>query len=141
MARERHDAGDRGERGGDRQLRNPLETAVLLGSALLVAGSIGVLAFQGTHDARPPVLETRVDSVVARGGVHHLHVTVHNAGDRSAAGAQLRARLLRDTTAVAESEATIDWVPARSSAGATLIFEEDPRGLKIEARVVGFTEP
>lgn len=141
MAREKRDARGEGEGAGDRERRNPLETAVLVASALLVAASIGVLAFQGTRDLRPPVLETRVDSVVARGGVHHLHVTVHNSGDHSAAGAQLRARLLRDTTVVAESEATIDWVPARSSAGATLIFEEAPQGLKIEARVVGFTEP
>ncbi len=141
MAREKTGAGERGGQGVDARRRNPLETAVLVASSLLVAASIGVLAFQGTRDARPPVLETRVDSVIALGGVHHLHVTVHNGGDRSAAGALLRARLLRDTTVVAESEATIDWVPARSSASATLLFAEDPRDLEVEARVVGFTEP
>jgi len=141
MARQKTDAGGRAEQRGDARRRNPLETAVLAASSLLVAASLGVLAFQGTHDGRPPMLETRVDSVIALGGVHHLHVTVHNGGDRSAAGAQLRARLLRGATVVAESEATIDWVPAQSSASATLLFEEDPRELELEARVVGFTEP
>ena len=114
---------------------------MLTASSLLVAASIGVLAWQGTREDRPLTLETRVDSVVARGRMHHLHLTVRNDGDRPAAAAQLRARLLRDSAVVAESEVTIDWVPGRSSASATLLFEEDPRGLAIEARVVGFTEP
>ena len=141
MARERGSAGSRGERGGDERRRNPLETAVLAASALLVAASIGVLAWQGTRDERPVTLETGVDSVVARGRTHHLHLTVRNDGDRSAADAVIRARLLRDSTVVAESEATIDWVPGRSSASVTLLFEEDPRGLEIEARVLGFAQP
>jgi uncharacterized protein (TIGR02588 family) len=121
--------------------RNPLETIVLTASALLVAGSIAVLSWQGMRDERPPELVSRVDSVVSRGGAHHLHVTVWNDGDATAAGAQLRARLLRDTAVVAESEAVVQWVPGRSAARATLLFEEDPRAFDVDARVVGFTEP
>lgn len=138
--KEREGDGERGERGG-RQGRNPLEMTALSVSVLLVAGSIGVLAWQGVRDSVPPMLETHVDSAVARGDVHYLYITVRNEGDRPAAAAQLRVRLLRDTTVVTESEAVIDWVPGRSSAGATLLFEEDPRSLEVDARVVGFTDP
>jgi uncharacterized protein (TIGR02588 family) len=121
--------------------RNPLETIVLTASALLVAGSIGLLAWQGAREERPAQLTVRVDSVVSRGGPYHLHVTVRNAGDATAAAAQLRVRLLRDTAVIEESEAVVEWVPGRSSARATLMFEEDPRAGDVYARVVGFTEP
>jgi uncharacterized protein (TIGR02588 family) len=121
--------------------RNPLETVVLTVSALLVAGSIAVLVWQGTREERPPELVLHVDSIVARGAAHHVHVTVRNDGDATAAAVQLRARLLRDTAVVAESEAVIDWVPGRSAAQATLLFAEDPRAFDVEAGVVGFAEP
>lgn len=141
MARESGGGADRHDGGDGQQRRGALETVVLVVSVLLVVASVGVLVWQGVQGNRPPMLETRVDSAVARGGAHYLHITVRNEGDRSAAAAQLRARLLRDTIVVAESEVVLDWVPGRSSTSATLLFEEDPRGLEVDARVVGFTEP
>src|SRR5688572_9533242 len=107
--------------------RNPLEMTVRVASSLIVAGSVGVLAWKGVREERPPALAVRVDSVVARGVAHHVHVTVRNDGDAAAASAQLRVRLLRDTAHVEESEAVVEWIPGRSSARATLMFEEDPR--------------
>jgi uncharacterized protein (TIGR02588 family) len=126
MARETE---QRGAHDGSER-RNPLETVVLIVSALLVAGSVAVLAWQGAREERPPELVLHVDSIVPR-----------DDGDATAAAAQLRARLLRDTAVVAESEAVIDWVPGRSAAQATLLFAEDPRAFDVEASVVGFAEP
>lgn len=114
---------------------------MLAASAILVVSAIGVLAWQGARDRRPPALEARVDSVAVRGEVHHLHLTVRNDGDRSAAAVQLRARLLHDDVVVAESEVVLDWVPGRSAVEATFVFDEDPRALDVEAGIVGFTEP
>jgi uncharacterized protein (TIGR02588 family) len=142
MARER----DRSIGGGDaprepEERRNPLEIAVLAISALLVAGAIGVLAWQGAREERPPELAVRVDSVVSRGDAHQVHITVRNDGFATAAMAHVRARLLRDASPVAESEVVVQWVPGRSSEQATLLFEEDPRAHELDVRVVGFTEP
>ena len=130
-------------RGGheESERRNPLEAVVLTVSALLVAGSIALLAWQGAREERPPELVLHVDSIVARGETHHVHLTVRNDGDATAAAVQLRARLLRDMAVVAESEAAVQWVPGRSAAEATLLFAEDPRAFDVDARVVGFTEP
>lgn len=137
MARETEHRGGREES----ERRNPLETVVLTVSALLVAGSVAVLAWQGAREERPPELVLHVDSIVSRGEMHHVHVTVRNDGDATAAAAQLRARLRRDATVVAESEAVVQWVPGRSATQATLLFAEDPRAFDVEARVIGFTEP
>lgn len=130
-----------GSREPEERRRNPLETFVLVASGLLVAAAIAVLALQGARDERPPTLTTRVDSTVLRGRAHHVHVTVTNEGDRAAARALLRGSLRDGSAVVAESEATIDWVPGRSSAGATLLYDVDPSGHELDARIVGFAEP
>lgn len=135
------DEGTRGSREPEERRRNPLETVVLVASGLLVAAAIAVLALQGARDERPATLVTRVDSTVLRGRAHHVHVTVTNEGDRAAAGALLRGSLRDGSVIVAESEATIDWVPGRSSAGATLLFDVDPSRHELDARVVGFADP
>jgi uncharacterized protein (TIGR02588 family) len=131
----------RGSHEPEERRRNPLETVVLVASGLLVAGAIAVLAFQGARDERPATLETRVDSTVLRGRAHHVHVTVTNEGDRAAAGALVRGSLREGSALVAESEATIDWVPGRSSAGATLLFDVDPSRHELDVRVTGFADP
>ena len=128
-----------GAGGGER--RNPLEIGVLVLSALLVAGSIALLVWKAARDERPPELTARVDSAVARGGTHLVHVTVRNDGDVSVGAAHVRGRLRRDTVVVAEAETVVDWVPGRSAERATLLFDEDPRRHELDVRVVGYTEP
>ena len=141
MARERERTIEGDMRRTPEERRNPLEITVLAISALLVASSIGVLAWQGARGERPPELAVRVDSVVSRGGAHRVHVTVRNDGFATAATAHVRARLLRGASPVAESEVVVQWVPGRSSEHATLLFEEDPRVHDVDVRVIGFTEP
>jgi uncharacterized protein (TIGR02588 family) len=42
---------------------------------------------------------------------------------------------------VERSEATIDFVPARSSRHGGLVFKNDPRRYRMEVRPVGFDRP
>ena len=140
-ARERGRGQGDGRRGRGREGRSPLELAAIAISALLVAGALALLVRQGVRGERPAALVTTVDSVVARGEAHQAYVSVRNLGDGAAARALVRARLLRAGEPVAESEATIDWVPGRSVARAILLFRDDPRGAEIDAWVVGFTAP
>ncbi|MNU11035.1 hypothetical protein D3C72_2585830 [compost metagenome] len=53
----------------------------------------------------------------------------------------MRAQLSEQARLVEEAEVTFDYVAAGSIARGAVIFENNPSGLALTIRAVGFTEP
>lgn len=110
---------------------------------LLVLGAIGYLGYEAVAgDDRPPALTVVVDSVTRSGGVHQVHFTVRNTGDRAGAAVVVEGRLAGAAEGGEEtSEVTLDHVPGRSERSGGLFFSSDPRAGRLELRPLGYSVP
>jgi uncharacterized protein (TIGR02588 family) len=62
-------------------------------------------------------------------------------GDATAAGVLVQGELRSNTGLVERSEATLDFVPARSWRPGGLVFTTDPRAQRLEVRPLGLDRP
>jgi len=140
-------ADDRSKRGRDdaasgRSHAAPAEWVVAAVSTVIVLAMLGYTIYEGvTRDHSPPLISVRADSVVASNNGYVVVFTARNEGGSTAAAVLVRGTVRRDTTTLEESEATIDYVPIRSSAVGALIFTIDPRRYRLELRAIGFDTP
>lgn len=139
------EAGDRGT-GGEGQggeLISRWEWLTAAVGLLLVLGAIGYLGYVAVAgDDLPPSLIVAVDSVTTTGGVHQVHFTVRNAGDRAGAAVVVEGRLTGTAGGGEEtSEATLDYVPGRSARRGGLFFSSDPGAGRLELRALGYAVP
>ena len=122
--------------------KNALEWTVFAASAVVIAGVVALLVWNGTaaHD-QPPLLRIRTGEPVADGEVFRVPVEVRNEGDRTAEGAQIEILLLRDGQAIERAELMLPFVPRHSSRSGWVTFRHDPRCCAITARAVGYNAP
>ena len=125
---------------GDRKPRQSderVEWIVAAFASLLVLALVGYLLFIAVTDTGgPPRLLAEIDEIDAsRPG--YVVVTVRNEGESSAADVVLAGTLADGETA----EATLDYSPANSQTGATLVFPRSVTADEMEIRVKGFGEP
>lgn len=122
----------------------PIEWIVGGVSAALVAAMLGFLLVDGVlREDAPPVLTTTVESIdeMPR-GTFRVAVRVANDGDLTAGSVEIEGEI-RDAgdAEIETSSVTIAYVPAHSSAKATLLFDEDPRRHDLRVTPKGFGEP
>lgn len=113
----------------------------LLGAALTV-GAVVFLLYQAlVVKLGPPdiVLEADAPFAVAQG--YLVPVTVRNEGGSTVADLGITGTLEQAGEAVETSEATLDYVPARSLRRAGLFFQRDPGALELRLTVGGFEAP
>ncbi len=117
-------------------------TAAGLGAAMTLA-AIGFMVYEAVSAAPDaiPVITARVERIVAHRSGYVVEFRATNDGDATAAQVLVQGELRGNTGTVERSEATIDFVPARSWRRGGLVFKNDPRGYRMEVRPVGFDRP
>jgi uncharacterized protein (TIGR02588 family) len=119
------------------------EWAAAGAGGILVVLVIGFMAYEaatlGPHPS--PHLATRIDTIVPTAGSYLVEFQATNTGDATAAHVVIHGELHADTGFVERSEATLDFVPARSSRQGGLVFRSDPRRYRLVVRAVGFSRP
>jgi uncharacterized protein (TIGR02588 family) len=122
---------------------HPLEWAIGLVSALLVAGLIGFVLAQAIGEAsRIPEITARVDAIDATAaGGYRVRFTAENQGNASAAAVEISGTLESPDGENEESTVTLDYVPAFSQASGWLLFERDPKLGRLKVTPKGFAEP
>lgn len=126
----------------ERQQPSTPEWVVGIVCSIIVLGALGYLFYQAlSSPSLPPVVTIRVERVLpfARGYV--VEFTAMNEGSQTAVNLMVEGALMRDTTAVEKSTATLDFVPARAEREGGLIFTRDPRRYRLEVRPMGYDRP
>jgi uncharacterized protein (TIGR02588 family) len=131
-----------GEEGDGKNPVSPWEWVAAGVSALLVLGVVGIMLHEGLDaPSTPPLIDVRVDSVIAVSGGYLVEFTAHNSGQSTAAGVTIEGELKADTGAVEKSGVTIDYVPAEAHRKGGLYFSKNPRQYRLEIRPRGYDRP
>jgi uncharacterized protein (TIGR02588 family) len=110
--------------------------------ATLVVGTLGFTAYDGlVAGSAPPSILVSVEAVRHQNGGYWVLVRATNEGGSTAAELRVRGELKQDGQTLETSEASFDYVPARSQREGTLFFRRDPRAATLELSAVGYREP
>jgi uncharacterized protein (TIGR02588 family) len=110
--------------------------------AVLVAGTLGYLVTLAlTRDDAPPDVRVVEQAVRALPGGWLVQFRAINAGSQAAAELLIEGELRGPGGALETSEATIDYLPARSARDGGLIFSHDPRTHDLRLRAKSYVQP
>lgn len=127
---------------GGRQPIPAIEWIVAAIGALLVAGTIGYLVLHAVvRDQAPPDLRVVAEGTLALQGGYLVEFRAINAGAQAAAAVLIEGALEGPGGTIETSEATIDYLPARSERQGGLIFSHDPRAYRLRLRPKGWVDP
>lgn len=138
------DAGaDQQDGQGAPQRRPPdaLEWAASAVALLLVVTTLGYLIWHTTQPNRPVTFEVRATEVQRRAGRFYQQVEVRNLGRQSAGAVGVRGEVRRPGQPTEEARASLDWLPAESSAEVTLLFRGDPQAGTLRLEIEGYSAP
>lgn len=114
-----------------------LERCAAILGAVIALSLFGVLGWEATEDsAGPPWVSVGVERVVATRGGYTVEVRASNRSNATAADVVIEAELGGE-----RSEATLDYIPGRSSRTAGFFFAHDPRRGALKVRALGYTTP
>lgn len=138
------DAGGGGDPADDEReyLGRKVAEWVTLGlSVVIVTGLAGYILYQALREDAPYIpAEVRplMDQVGREGGKYFLPVEVHNRGRRTLR--DFRAELTYRTTDGKQEtrDIKIDFLAERARETRYFYFDQDPRGLQVEARPLGY---
>lgn len=121
----------------------PMEWLLAGASALLLAGMVGYLAWEGiARPDGPPQVVVLAGEPRAVAGGFLVEFTARNDGRSSAANVQIVGELGQPPDGVLErSEAVLDYVPEGSTRRGWLRFTRDPARHGLAVMVGGQTEP
>lgn len=109
---------------------------------LIVLAVLGVLGYQALGAGEsPPDIVNRVVALRPVSGGYLVQVEVRNRGGETTAGLTLEGTLKEGERDLETSEATLDYVPGRSTREAGLFFTENPQRYRLELRALGYQEP
>lgn len=116
--------------------------AAFLGLALVAIMGVFLVLEALSSDARlPPVIHVEPVSLTRGGSAYVLEVKVLNSTGQTGAAVSIEGTLKQGGGDVETSNATISYVPGRSSRRAGLVFSRDPRRYDLELRVTGYEQP
>lgn len=122
--------------------KHPLEWIVFAVSLVLVAGTVGYLAWDAVRgEDSPAAISVELGRPEPRGGGWAVPVTVRNRGDATAEGVKVEVIL---ETPAAESERAdfeVAFVPRRSQRQGWVTFRGDPSRGRLSARAAGYETP
>lgn len=111
-------------------------------SAVLVGAMIGFLLHQAiVSESRPPDLAVVIEGVDSSAAGWRASFRVTNTGDEAAATVRIIGSLMDGVAIVETSEASLDYVPARSERRGALLFSHDPRQHDFTVRPAGYAVP
>ncbi len=122
--------------------KQKLEIVAASIGAVLAAGTLGVIVWDGLRDeGRPALISLRVESVHQHDGGFVVEILASNNGDATAAGLLVEGSLTRGEQIVETSEATFDYVPSRSERHGGLNFGLNPALYTLRLQAKGYAEP
>jgi uncharacterized protein (TIGR02588 family) len=132
--------------GKSRIAKHPLEWAVFAVSLIVVAGTVGYLAYEAIQgDSSPAALSVELGRPEPRGGAWAVPVTVHNRGDRTAEGVKVEVTFEASGAApgiqVETAGFEVAFVPRQSRREGWVTFRSDPSRGRLTGRAVGYEEP
>jgi uncharacterized protein (TIGR02588 family) len=121
--------------------KNWFEWGVFFVSLALVVGVVGFLAYDAaTAGAGEADLQLTLGEPERRGEGYAVPVRVSNRGGQTAEGVHVEV-LLRHGDGEERGQFVVAFVPRLSSREGFVAFRTDPRGGRMEARIVGYEKP
>lgn len=124
----------------ERTTRTAAEWTSLVGSLVVLLVVVALIALQIPGDDDPAAPVARVAGVRPVRDAFHVDVTVHNAGDQTAANVQVSAELVVGGEVVTGDQ-TVDFLSADEEAELTFLFDQDPATGDLSISVSGFAAP
>lgn len=123
--------------------RWPVLQGVVAGLGVLVTvAALVVLVAAALQPASPPDITLAVHAVTPSRGGWRVEVEARNDGRESAAAVEIEGVFAPTAGGPPQTAfATLDYVPARSSERAVLVFADDPRRGRLDLAVRGWSEP
>ncbi len=128
--------------------KHPLEWAVFALSAVLVAATVGYLAYDAVRGGNaPPLLTVEVGQVEPETGsggsqgVWRVPVTVRNSGHVTAEGVRVEVTLEIPGSPPETADFDAAFVPRESKREGWVTFQADPSRGRLTGRAVGYEKP
>ena len=122
--------------------KHPLEWVIFALSLVVVAGTVGTLAWEAVRgDASPAALSVELGRPEPRGGAWAVPVTVHNRGDETAEGVQVEVTLEAPGAAPETAGFEAAFVPRGSKRAGWVTFRSDPSRGRLSGRAAGYETP
>lgn len=129
--------------------KHPLEWAVFALSAVLVAATVGYLAYDAVRgDDAPPLLTVEIgqaeppaDGSPGAWGAWRVPVTVRNAGHVTAEGVRVEVTLETPGSPPETADFDVTFVPRQSKREGWVTFRGDPSRGRLTGRAVGYEKP
>ncbi|MBW9118120.1 TIGR02588 family protein [Rhizobium cauense] len=110
--------------------------------ACLVLLLVAFVAFEAlTNRNAPPRLTVSTLAGLPGMAKNEVRFEVFNTADTTAAAVVVRGALTGDGNSEETAEVTFDYVPARSSAKGSLIFNSTTEGKELKIYAVGYVDP
>jgi uncharacterized protein (TIGR02588 family) len=122
--------------------KHPLEWIVFAVSLVLVAGTLGFLAWDAIRgEDSPAALSVEIGRPEPRGGAWAVPVTVHNRGDMTAESVKVEVTLETPGAEPERADFEAAFVPRRSKREGWVTFRSDPSRGKLSGRAAGYSTP
>ncbi|HZG52044.1 MAG TPA: hypothetical protein VEZ40_07905 [Pyrinomonadaceae bacterium] len=125
--------------------KNWVEWVVFAVGLALVVSALAYLVYDGaTMGSDPPSIEVRLGTPEPRAHNFIVPVTVMNHGDETAEGVAVEVLMENSGGGGGEparGELTIAFLPRRARREGFVTFQQDPRGARLTARVLGYEKP
>lgn len=126
----------------DRRAVPMLEWVVGVLGALIVAALVGYLVWSAVaRDETPPDVRLQVIGIQELPEGYLVRFAAENQGSQAAAALLIEGELELPDGETETGEATIDYLPPRSTREAALVFRNDPVSGDLTIRPKGFTRP
>ena len=122
--------------------KHPLEWIVFAVSLVLVAGTVGFLAWDavGGEDS-PAAISVELGRPEPRDGAWAVPVTIRNPGDATAEGVEVEVMLEVPGAEPETAGFEAAFVPRRSQREGWVTFRSDPSRGRLSGRAVGYETP
>lgn len=122
--------------------KHPLEWIVFAVSLVLVAGTVGFLAWDGIRGEKSAAdLSVELGRPEPRGGAWAVPVTLRNRGDETAEGVKVEVLLEAPGAPPETADFEAAFVPRRSKREGWVTFRTDPSRGRLSGRAVGWETP
>lgn len=118
-----------------------LEKLFTVLSLILITAIVIYLGRESLATQTPAAFILKPADPIKRGDFKAIDVYIENTGDKAAKAVNLKGEVVGPDGKPIEAEATLDWLPGRSSRRATLIFPLDAPTTTPELEIIGYEDP
>lgn len=122
--------------------KHPLEWVIFSVSLLVVASTVGYLAWDALCGSRgPAVLAIELGRPESHSGAWAVPVTVHNRGHETAGAIRIEITLELPGSEPERAELEMAYLSRQSKREGWVTFRQDPSGGRLSARALGYERP